>query len=85
MSEFDRPYGRPALLWGTVKAAAAIAGLSTLAASWLSTEPLDRNALARLAGTIAPSGGAGDPTTTGSLAQAANGGKLDPCTGQRRR
>ncbi len=75
---------RPALLWGTIKAAAAIAVLATFAADWLSSETLDRSALARLAGAVIPSSIIGDPATTGSLAQAANGAKLDPCARQGR-
>lgn len=83
MSEFDKSHGRPVLLWGTVKTAAAIIFFSTLAALWLSSLPLDRGALARLAGVVGAPAAVGDPATTGSLAHAA-GGKLDPCTGQRR-
>lgn len=75
--------GRPALLWSTIKAAAAVTVLATFATAWLSSETLDRGALARFAGTIALSGATSDPATTGSIAQAANGAKLDPCTRQR--
>jgi hypothetical protein len=70
--------GRPALLWGTIKATAAIAGLAIVTTAWLSSETLDRRGLARLTGVVA-SGSVGDPVTTGSLAGAANGVKLDPC------
>jgi hypothetical protein len=70
--------GRPALLWGTVKATAVIAGLAIVTTAWLSSETLDRRGLARLTG-VAASESMGDPVTTGSLAGAANGVKLDPC------
>jgi hypothetical protein len=70
--------GRPALLWGTIKATAAIAGLAIVTTAWLSSETLDRRGFARLTG-VAASGSIGDPVTTGSLAGAANGLKLDPC------
>ena len=76
--------GRPALLWGTIKATAAIAGLAIAASAWLSSETLDRGSLARLTGVIVASGSVGDPVTTGSLAQAAKGAKLDPCARPRR-
>ena len=71
--------GHPALLWSTIKATAAIIVLATFATAWLSSETIDRGALAR----IALSGLTSDPATTGSIAQAANAAKLDPCTRQR--
>ena len=76
--------GRPALFWGTVKATAAVAALATFATAWLASATLDRGALERLAGAVAPSGAMSDPVTTGSFAQGANGAKLDPCATQRR-
>ena len=83
MFEFLGREGRPALLWGTIKATAAITVLATFATAWLSSETLDRGALARFAGTVSISSAVGDPATTGSIAQAANDAKLDPCTRQR--
>jgi hypothetical protein len=80
MSMHPEGGGRPALLWGTIKATAAIAGLAIVTTAWLSSETLDRRGLARLTGVVvAASGSMGDPVTTGSLAGGAIGVKLDPC------
>ena len=84
MFQFFSRKGRPALLWSTIKATAAIAFLATFVTGWLSSETFDRSALVRLAGAITPSGALDDPATTGSLAQAAGGARLDPCLRQGR-
>ena len=71
---------RPALLMPTLKAAAAVAVLSVLAAHWLA-DGLDQRRLSRLAADASR----GDPVTTGSITRAAGATKLDPCAVDNRR
>ncbi len=84
MSEFFGGVSRSALLRSTVKAVAAVAFLSYCAADWLSSGAFDRGSLKRLATNVGGPQDAADPVTTGSLADAAKGTKLDPCAKPRR-
>ncbi len=77
----SRDVWRPSLIWTTVKLVAVVAGLSWLAANWVSST--DREGLARLAG-LAGKGTVEEPSTTGSIAKRANSTKLDPCAMPRR-
>lgn len=68
--------GRPSVLATTMKSAIVVAGLSYVAASWLSSQALDRNGIGRLAFDVS---GQRDPLTTGSLGAKINETKVDPC------
>ena len=62
------------------KAAAAIAFLSVIAANFMSTQiaAFDRERLTEVASAVAK-GKLADPATTGSLRNAAQNAKFDPC------
>lgn len=76
MSGFPPEDGRPSLLATTVKSALVVAGLSYVAANWLSSTSLDQQGLGRLA---FDSTRKDDPLTTGSIGARANSTRLDPC------
>jgi hypothetical protein len=80
MFRFRGGAGSPVMLRHTIKAVAVIGFLSYSAAMWFASGSLDRSLLAGLAG-HAPGN---DPAITGSLAEAAQGAKLDPCARPRR-
>ena len=71
---FGLPGSRPTILINTAKIVLCVGGLSLAAAHWLSSAEFDRGSLARLA-----DGRTFDPLTTGSIAPAKPGVRLDPC------
>lgn len=73
--------GHGSLLAGTVKTVVFIAGLSYVAATWLSGSA-DKQAPSRLAAIEGRS--PADPLTTGAIGTRANGTRLDPCVTPRR-
>lgn len=73
--------GHGSLLSGTIKTVVFIAGLSYVAANWLSSSA-DRQEPSRLATMEGRS--PADPLTTGAIGMRANGTRLDPCAAPRR-
>lgn len=73
--------GHGSLLAGTIRTVVFIAGLSYVAATWLSGSA-DKQAPPRLAAIEGRS--PADPLTTGAIGPRANGTRLDPCATPRR-